>query len=103
VWVLLPVYGIYRALTDGVGHAWISRLLPEETMGTGLGTYQAITGICVLLAGIWAGQAWNGTGRIPLLVSGALSAVLAVVMLVIGWRAGAATTPSGTAPGRSAQ
>ncbi len=80
VWVLLPVYGAYTALTDGVGKAWIADLLPAHAMGTGLGLYQGLTGGCALIAGIWAGLAWGGDGRVPLLVSGAGVAVIAAAL-----------------------
>ncbi len=86
VWVLLPVYGAYTALTDGVGKAWISDLLPAGVLGTGLGLYQGITGGCALIASVWAGLAWNGNGRLPLIVSGAVVGVLAVLLLALGRR-----------------
>ncbi len=84
VWVLLPVYGAYTALTDGVGKAWVADLLPARAMGTGLGLFQGITGGCALVASIWAGLAWNGNGRLPLQVSGAIVAALALLLLVAG-------------------
>ena len=78
VWVLLPVYGGYTALTDGVGKAWVADLLPDAGVGTGLGLYQGLTGGAALVAGIWAGLAWGGTGRVPLLLSGLTAGVLAL-------------------------
>ncbi|MFN8036582.1 MAG: MFS transporter [Acidimicrobiia bacterium] len=86
VWVLLPVYGGYTALTDGVGKAWISDLVPEHALGSGLGFYQGLAGGAALVAGIWAGLAWHGDGRVPLVISGAVVAVLAVVLAVGGSR-----------------
>lgn len=86
VWLLLPIYGGYTALTEGVGKAWVADLLPEGSMGTGLGLYQGIAGGAVLVAGVWAGLAWHGSGRVPLLVSGGVVAVLAVVLALGGGR-----------------
>jgi MFS family permease len=77
VWVLLPLYGAYTALTDGVAKAWIADLLPAPVMGTGLGLFQGITGGCALLAGIWAGFAWGHDGSTPLVIAGAVAAVVA--------------------------
>jgi MFS family permease len=88
VWVLLPLYGAYTALTDGVGKAWVADLLPAGLLGTGLGYFQAITGGCALLAGLWAGLAWGGDGRTPMLVSGCVAAVLAAVLAFAGRRVG---------------
>lgn len=82
VWVLLPIYGGYTALTDGVGKAWIADLVPRQALGRGLGYFQAITGGCALIASTWAGFAWGADGRVPMLVSGAVVAVLALVVLL---------------------
>ena len=84
VWVLFAVYGAYWALTDGVGRAWIADLLPAELAGTGLGFYQGVVGVCVLAAGVWAGLAWDGNGRLPLLISGVATGVLALGLLTVG-------------------
>jgi len=83
-WLLLPLYGGYTALTDGVGKAWVADLLPSNALGTGLGLYQGISGGAALFAGIWAGLAWHGTGRVPLVISGAVVAVLALSLLFGG-------------------
>jgi hypothetical protein len=44
--------------------------------------YQAVSGFGVLIAGVWAGLAWRADGRLPLLLSGAVAAVLAVALLI---------------------
>ena len=80
VWPLLVVYGGFAASTDGVGKAWISRLTPKALQGRAQGTYQGVTGGAILIAGLWAGLAWHGTGRIPLIVSGTIAAAAAVVI-----------------------
>lgn len=81
VWVLLPLYGVFTALTDGVARAWVADLLPERALGTGIGVYQGLTGLGALAAGIWAGLAWGHDGRLPLIVSGAGAAVIGVALL----------------------
>lgn len=85
VWVLLPVYGAYTALTDGVSRAWVADLAPHAT-GTALGTYAGFSGAASIVAGVWAGLAWGDTGRLPLLISGSVAGVLAVVLWVAGDR-----------------
>jgi hypothetical protein len=35
---------------------------------------------------VWAGLAWNGSGRLPLIFSGTVAAVLAVVLVAAGSR-----------------
>jgi len=85
VWVLLPVYGAYTALTDGVSRAWVADLAPDAT-GTALGTYAGLSGAASIVAGIWAGLAWGGTGRLPLMISGTVAAVLAATLWFAGDR-----------------
>lgn len=82
VWALLPVYGAFTALTDGVARAWVADLVPPEALGTGIGLYHALTGVAALLAGVWAGLAWGEGGSLPLIVSGAGAAAIAAVLIV---------------------
>lgn len=86
VFVLLAVYGLFPAFTDGVGKAWISSLVPDEHRGRAQGIFQGLTSGAVLVAGLWAGLLWDagaGRGTVPLAVSGlgALAAALAMVLL----------------------
>ncbi len=85
VFVILPLYGGFAAFTDGVGKAWVSSLAPPSLQGHAQGTYQACTGGAIVVAGIWAGLAWHGTGRLPLLISGSAALIVAAV-LVLGSR-----------------
>lgn len=82
-WLLLAAYGAYTGLTDGVGKAWVSRLLPPGSQGTGQGLFQGVLGAGVLVAGVWAGLAWGGDGQVPLLVSGVVAAVVGGTLLVV--------------------
>lgn len=90
LWVLLPLYGGYTALTDGVSRAWIADLVPASQRGTGLGIQAAVSGAGLLVAGVWAGLAWGRAGRVPFLISGVTAVVLAATILVSGSRLGAA-------------
>jgi len=84
VFVLLPLYGGFAAATDGVGKAWIASLAPPGRQGSAQGLYQGLTGGAILLAGIWAGLAWNTTGQLPLLISGAAALALALLLTATG-------------------
>jgi MFS family permease len=79
---LLVVYGGFTAATDGVGKAWISSLAPAGRQGSAQGVFQGLSGVGILAAGLWAGFAWGGDGRIPLLISGSAAAVLAVYFAI---------------------
>lgn len=85
VWVLVGVYGLFPALTDGVGKAWISTLVGDEHRGRAQGVFQSLSNGAVFLAGLWAGLAWAlgpGGGEVPLLVSGAVGLVAGLVLVV---------------------
>jgi len=81
IWPLMIIYGGYTAATDGVGKAWISGLVPAGSQGHAQGIYQGASGGAVLIAGLWAGLAWQQTGHLPLLISGVLAAALAAGLL----------------------
>jgi len=86
VFVLLPLYGGFTALTEGVGKAWVSSLVPDARHGAAQGLYQSVSGIGVLIAGVWAGLAWGDDGTLPLLVSGSVGLAVGVVVLGVGHR-----------------
>jgi MFS family permease len=84
VWLLFPLYGLYMAFTDGITKAIVVDLVPEGIRGKALGVVQALTGVCVLVAGIGAGFLWQEISpRAPFLV-GAGTALAAVAVLTIG-------------------
>jgi len=80
-------YGAYTGLTDGVGKAWISTLLPVTSQGTGQGIFQGVLGGGILVAGVWAGLAWSGDGQVPLMISGVVAGVIGIMLLVVPRRA----------------
>lgn len=88
VWVLLPLYGAYAALTDGVSRAWIAGLVAPGQRTWALGVHGAATGLGVLTAGLWSGLLWGGDGRLPLTVSGV------VALAVAGWLLVARPSPA---------
>jgi MFS family permease len=81
VWLLLPLYGVFPALTDGIARAWLVDLAPSASRTWVLGVHGATTGFAVLVAGVWSGLLWGGSGRTPLVVSGVVAALVAVWLL----------------------
>lgn len=81
-WVILCAYGMFAACTDGVGAAWTSSLAGPALQGRAQGIYHGSTGIAIVIAGIWAGLAWQGTGVVPLLISGTVSGLFALWLWV---------------------
>lgn len=74
--VALIIYGIFPALTDGVGKAWIAKLSEDKQRGRAQGVYQASMNFAVLGAGIWGGAFWSSGESQPVLVIAALGAVV---------------------------
>ncbi len=83
IWVLFPIYGIYMALTEGVGKAYISLLVPQEKSGTAFGIYQTSVGICSFFSSLIAGIMWNYIDiRVPFYF-GSGTAFLASLLFII--------------------
>lgn len=85
-WLLIAVYGVFTACTDGVGKAWISTLVDGDVQASAQGVFQGASGFAVLIAGVWAGLLWGADGTLPLLISGVVGGVFAVVLAVAALR-----------------
>jgi len=96
VWPLMAVYGVYMALTDGVGRALALDFVPSEARGRALGVTQAVTGASVLVAGVTAGLLWDHVSPSTPFLVGAVLAGGAAVLLAASTRAGRgrAVTPA---------
>ncbi len=102
-WLLIGAYGFFTGCTDGVGKAWISSLVAADQQGSAQGVFQGASGFAVLAAGLWAGFLWGADGRLPLLISGIVGGVFAVVLLVVAVydRTGRVNSTSSSANGGS--
>lgn len=89
VFVLVAVYGLFPALTDGVGKAWISAAVGDDLRGRAQGVFQSLGNGAVFLAGLWGGLLWTagpGAGVVPLVLAGSTAMVAAVVLLLLRHR-----------------
>ncbi len=80
----LLFYGLFPALTDGVGKAWIAGLSGANNRGYTQGVYQASMHFAILGAGIWGGLAWSdGARQWPLVIAacGAITGSLTLAIL----------------------
>jgi MFS family permease len=80
-WILIGVYGLFTACTDGVGKAWVSSLADDDHQATAQGVFQGGSGLAILIAGVWAGLLWGADGRLPLLISGVVGGCFAAALL----------------------
>ena len=83
LWILFPVYGLYMAFTDGVGKAFIARLIPNEVSGSAFGLYQGITGVATLFASVIAGLMWSTYGSQYVFIFGAVMALISLLVLTL--------------------
>ena len=80
----IVIYGIFPALTDGVGKAWIASVSPSAHRGKVQGVYQSSMNFAMLGAGIWGGALWT-TGSIQwsLVIAGVGSLIGSLVLVII--------------------
>ncbi|KKT49206.1 MAG: Major facilitator superfamily [Candidatus Collierbacteria bacterium GW2011_GWC2_44_18] len=84
IWILFPIYGIYMALTDGVGKAYISKLIPHEISASAFGIYQTLMGVGTFFASTLAGALWTFAGvRSPFYFGGVMALVAAFLFLIL--------------------
>ena len=82
--VAIVIYGIFPALTDGVGKAWIASVSPSAHRGKVQGVYQSSMNFAVLGAGIWGGAMWSsGSIQWSLVIAGVGSLIGSLVLLII--------------------
>ncbi len=88
IWPLLGVYGIYIALTDGVGKALLADHAPRERRGFAIGLFYMATGATTLVSSVIAGMLWDRVGHdAPFWFGGITAAVALVVMVAMRpWR-----------------
>jgi len=83
LWFLFPFYGIYMALTEGVGKAYISNLVPEKKSGTAFGVYQTTIGLCTFFASLVAGLLWTYIGVSAPFIFGSVMAIISAFLFVV--------------------
>ena len=83
LWFLFPLYGIYMALTEGIGKAYISNLVPQEKVGTAFGIYQTTIGLCTFFSSLIAGLLWTYIGVSAPFIFGSVMAIISALLFVI--------------------
>ena len=83
IWPLFASYGLYMALTDGVGKALITDHAPAERRGRALGIFYLGTGIATIISSVVAGALWDAVSPAATFWLGAGAAAVALVLLVV--------------------
>jgi len=85
-WLLLGIYGLYQAMTDGVTGALISDVVPDAKRAGAIGLYYTATGLGQLSASLLAGAVYNifiFHGQVMLTFAlGAIASLVAIPLLV---------------------
>lgn len=62
VWLLWALYGVYYALTEGIGKALVAGLVPAAVRGTAYGWLNGLLGLVALPASVMMGALWQAFG-----------------------------------------
>jgi MFS family permease len=81
LWPLMALYGVYMALTEGVGKALIADHAPRESRGAAMGLFYALTGVTTFGASLLAGIIWDQYGSSSAFMLGTVFALLALLTL----------------------
>ncbi len=83
--LLFIVYGVFKAFVDASQRAFVSDLSPYEVRSTALGTFETITGLAAIPAGLVAGWLWD-LDPVWTFVFGFVLSLVAVVLLIAAIR-----------------
>ena len=83
IWFLFAFYGVYMAITEGVGKAYISQIGEKESLAASFGVYQTMVGICTFFASLIAGFLWSKIGSSSPFIFGAILATVAGVIFLL--------------------
>jgi len=57
--ITMGLYGLFYALTEGSGRAFIADIVPQESRGTAYALFHAITGVALIAGGYGIGKIWD--------------------------------------------
>jgi MFS family permease len=83
-WILLAIYGLYQAMTEGVTKALVSDVVNKDQRAGAIGLFYTVAGLGQFLASVIAGALWSSRWmrfHAPFVV-GALAAALAVPVVL---------------------
>lgn len=96
-WLILALYGLFYACTDGILMALAGPALPEHLRTTGIAVIQTGQAVAYLGSSVLFGLAWQTIGSTPAIFAAALTAVLALAATALVLRRFTLTPPAVTA------
>lgn len=82
IWILFPVYGIYKGMSEGNLRAYMATLAPSRHKATAFGVYHTVVGLMLLPASIIAGWLWDNLGAGATFFYGAVMSALAAILFL---------------------
>ena len=79
--LLISLYGIYAAATEGIAKAWISNVVDKTETASAIGTYAGFQSIAALIASSVGGMFWYYFGFKGTFLVTAAASILAVLYL----------------------
>ncbi len=80
IWILFPLYGVYKGMSEGAQRAYLALVAPPERKATAFGVYHTVNGLMLLPASIIAGVLWDTMGAGTTFFYGAAMGLLAAVV-----------------------
>ena len=91
--VAVVMWGMHLGFTQGVLSKLVAASAPPESLATGFGIFNLVTGIAVLFSSLLAGALWQLLGPAWTFYSGAIFAMLAAAGLAASWKTIAGRAP----------
>ena len=79
--LLIFLYGIYAAATDGISKAWITNIAHKKDTATAVGTYTAFASLGSMVSSALAGFIWYRFGPTAMFCTSAVGVALVTVYL----------------------
>ncbi len=81
--VLFACYGLFYALTEGSGRAFISDLVEPGSRGTAFGIFYTLTGVAVIIGGFGLGKIWDKVAPEAAFAIAAAGSLLGFILFAI--------------------
>ena len=84
MWLLFPLYGVYKGMSDGTQRAFLATLAPEYRKATAFGVYHTVSGVMLLPASVIAGFLWDSYGPVAAFAYGSVLSFIAGAVFIAG-------------------
>ncbi len=87
IWLLFPLYGIYKGMSEGNMRAYLATLAPQQRKATAFGLYHTVSGIMLLPSSIIAGILWDRVGPSMTFMYGSVLSLIAATVFFLSLNA----------------